>query len=72
MRYLCLIAILVTAMPARAQEGAAVYKAHCASCHDVPAERVPSTSALRAKSMPQILASLQTGPMKVVGDTLTP
>ena len=72
MRYVCLVAVLVMAVSARAQDGAAVYKAHCASCHDSGAVRVPPQSALRAMSIPQVLAALESGKMKTVGDTLTP
>ncbi|MGH9739203.1 MAG: PQQ-binding-like beta-propeller repeat protein [Candidatus Acidiferrales bacterium] len=72
MRYACLVAVLLAAVSARAQDGAAVYKAHCASCHDSGAERVPPKSALKAMSIPQVLAALETGVMKTVGDTLTP
>ncbi|MGA9883191.1 MAG: PQQ-binding-like beta-propeller repeat protein [Candidatus Acidiferrales bacterium] len=72
MRYACLLAVLLTSVSARAQDGAAVYKAHCASCHDSGAARVPPKSALKAMSIPQVLAALENGPMKTVGDTLTP
>jgi polyvinyl alcohol dehydrogenase (cytochrome) len=72
MRYVCLLAVLLAAVAVRAQDGAAVYKAHCASCHDSGAERVPPQSALKAMGIPQMLAALESGPMKTVGDTLTP
>lgn len=54
-----------------AQDGATVYNAHCATCHDSAAERVPPQSALRAMSVPRMLAALESGVMKTVGDTLT-
>ncbi|MGH9402825.1 MAG: c-type cytochrome [Terriglobia bacterium] len=59
-------------MAAQAQNGAEIYKAHCASCHDSGVARAPSESALRAINLIQVLGSLQTGVMKTVGDTLTP
>jgi polyvinyl alcohol dehydrogenase (cytochrome) len=71
-RYLCLLAWLLAAVSARAQDGAAVYKAHCATCHDSAAARVPPESALKAMSVPALLAALESGPMKTIGDTLTP
>jgi polyvinyl alcohol dehydrogenase (cytochrome) len=71
MRYLGLFFVLLAALVARAQDGAAVYKSHCASCHDAPTERVPSADALRAMSLPQVLGALQNGPMKTIGDSLT-
>jgi outer membrane protein assembly factor BamB len=72
MRYVCLVAVLLLAASVRAQDGVAVYKAHCASCHDSGAVRVPPKSALSAISIPQMLAALESGPMKTVGDMLTP
>jgi len=72
MRYVSLFAVLLVAISARAQNGAAVYKAHCASCHNSAATRVPPESALRSMSFPQVLAALESGVMKTVGDSLTP
>ncbi|MGH9689145.1 MAG: PQQ-binding-like beta-propeller repeat protein [Candidatus Acidiferrales bacterium] len=72
MRYVCLVTILLAATSAYAQNGAEVYKAHCASCHNSGAPRVPPESALRAMSPIRVLAALETGVMKTVGDTLTP
>ncbi len=34
MRYVCLLALILPALSA--QDGAAIYKERCASCHDVP------------------------------------
>jgi hypothetical protein len=42
-----------------AQDGAEVYKAHCAGCHDAPTGRVPSITALRAISFPVMLQTLE-------------
>ena len=63
MRYVCLLALLLPALSS-AQDGAAIYKERCASCHDNPAERVPSLSAIKAMSGEAIYAALTTGPMK--------
>lgn len=57
---------------ANAQDGQAVYKDHCASCHNSAAPRVPTESTLRSMNLMRVLAALQTGVMKTVGDTLTP
>ncbi len=54
-----------------AQDGAAIYKQHCAGCHDAPGTRVPPLSALRAMDAPSILRSLETGLMKTQGAALT-
>src|SRR5580704_9447516 len=63
MRYVCLLALLLPALSS-AQDGAAIYKERCASCHDTPAERVPSLTAIKAMSGEAIYAALTTGPMK--------
>jgi polyvinyl alcohol dehydrogenase (cytochrome) len=54
-----------------AQDGAAIYKAHCATCHDSPTGRVPPASALKAMSFPVILGALETGSMKTQGAELS-
>jgi len=54
-----------------AQDGAALYKQHCAACHEAPAGRVPPVSALRAMSTALILRALETGTMKTQGDGLS-
>jgi len=71
MRYVCVF-ILLVGIAAEAQNGEAVYKDHCASCHNSAAPRVPPESALRVMNLMQVLGALQTGAMKTVGDTLTP
>lgn len=72
MRYACLFTIFLAASTAMAQNGADVYKKHCASCHDSGVARALSENALRAMSLTRVLAALETGAMKSVGDTLTP
>jgi polyvinyl alcohol dehydrogenase (cytochrome) len=63
MRYTCLFALIWPALSS-AQDGAAIYKERCASCHDTPAERVPSITAIKAMSGEAIYAALSTGSMK--------
>ncbi len=72
MRYVCVFTLLLAGIAAQAQDGATVYKEHCASCHNSATPRVPSESALHGMQLTQILAALQTGVMKPVGDKLTP
>ena len=72
MRLVCVFTVLLMGIAAQAQDGGMVYKEHCASCHKAAAPRVPPESALRAMKLMQVLAALQTGVMKTVGDTLTP
>ena len=69
---MCVFIVLLVGLAGHAQNGEAVYKEHCASCHNSAAPRVPQESALRAMNLMQVLAALQTGMMKTVGDTLTP
>lgn len=72
MRYVFFSLVLLVATAARAQNGAEVYKTHCASCHSSGAARVPLEDALRSMKLTHVLAALETGVMKSVGDTLTP
>jgi polyvinyl alcohol dehydrogenase (cytochrome) len=62
--------LLVTAT-AFGQDGAAIYKARCAGCHDAPVGRVPPASALRTMSAATILQALESGPMKAQAAGLT-
>jgi polyvinyl alcohol dehydrogenase (cytochrome) len=54
---------LCAAAPARAQDGAALYKEHCASCHDAGADRAPRLDLLRAMPPQRILDALEFGSM---------
>src|SRR6185437_7112363 len=72
MRYVCVSALLLVAVAANAQNGETVYNERCASCHNSATPRVPPESALRSMNLMRVLAALQTGVMKTVGDTLTP
>jgi polyvinyl alcohol dehydrogenase (cytochrome) len=46
-----------------AQDGAALFKENCASCHEGGLDRAPSREALRAMPPERILAAMETGPM---------
>jgi polyvinyl alcohol dehydrogenase (cytochrome) len=63
--------VLTLSLPATAQDGAAVYKRHCASCHDNPAVRAPARDALGALSAARVTESLETGVMRVQGEALS-
>ena len=56
--------ILAFCCSAVAQDGAAIYKQHCAACHDAPKGRIPSLQALREMSDTAILRALKTGTMR--------
>jgi len=52
--------------------GTAIYKSHCATCHDNSAvTRAPAIDVLRGMSAENILRSLESGTMKQQGSSLT-
>jgi polyvinyl alcohol dehydrogenase (cytochrome) len=55
--------LLWPALSVSAEDGAAIYQRNCAPCHDRGADRAPSREALRAMSLEQVLAALESGPM---------
>jgi polyvinyl alcohol dehydrogenase (cytochrome) len=62
MRYVCLFVLTLSAI--HAQDGAAIYKERCASCHDAPQARVPALGAIKAMSGEAIYLALTSGVMK--------
>ncbi len=69
MRYVCLFALMASALPA--QDGAGIYKQRCASCHDNPGPRVPALSAIKEKSGEAIYRALTSGTMKTQAQGLS-
>ncbi|MFZ0592404.1 MAG: PQQ-binding-like beta-propeller repeat protein [Bryobacteraceae bacterium] len=59
-----LLFLVLSAATVFAQDGAAIYKARCAGCHDTPSGRIPPFSAIRTMAPAKILESLENGPMK--------
>jgi polyvinyl alcohol dehydrogenase (cytochrome) len=59
------------ACPAFAQDGAALYQARCAMCHDSPTGRTPAVSILRDMSSAAILRALESGAMRVEAQGLS-
>src|SRR5215471_9799794 len=60
---------------AQAQDGAALYQRHCASCHEASAQtHAPSRDALRQLSPERIVDALENiaGPMSSMGLARTP
>jgi polyvinyl alcohol dehydrogenase (cytochrome) len=51
------------AAPATAQDGGALYKEHCASCHNGSVDRAPGLDVLRAMTPQRILEVLEFGSM---------
>ena len=58
-----LAAILIAAVSASAQDGAAAYAQNCAACHDAGVDRAPSREALQAMTAERVLAALESGAM---------
>jgi polyvinyl alcohol dehydrogenase (cytochrome) len=69
MRYVCLFALILPVLPA--QDGAAIYKERCASCHDSPKARVPTLAAIKAMSGEAIYRALRGGVMKTQAEGLS-
>jgi polyvinyl alcohol dehydrogenase (cytochrome) len=69
MRRLLLLAICPAALVA--QDGAAIYKARCAGCHDHPVGRMPEIGALRTMTSVAIRNALEIGVMKAQGATMS-
>ncbi|HEY1242917.1 MAG TPA: PQQ-binding-like beta-propeller repeat protein, partial [Bryobacteraceae bacterium] len=58
-----LVLFVFIAALASAQDGSALYKQNCATCHDGGMDRAPSRDALKAMSADRVLAAMETGPM---------
>jgi polyvinyl alcohol dehydrogenase (cytochrome) len=66
------IALALLAGRAAAQDGAALYADRCASCHERGAvARAPAREVIAALTPERIVASLESGVMRVQGETLT-
>lgn len=72
LRIVCVSAALCLAVPAMAQDGAALYGAHCSQCHDGGIVRAPSRRVLSEMTPERIVASLETGSMRTQGAARTP
>jgi|SRR5271170_2067834 len=75
MRYVCRFAVFLPLLSGQAllsaQDGAAIYKDRCASCHDMPQARVPSLAAIKTMSPEAIYTTLTNGLMKSRADGLS-
>ena len=63
MRYAYLLILTMNGLM-EAQDGAALYRERCASCHDSPEGRIPSIGAIRQMTGEAIYAALTNGAMK--------
>src|SRR5689334_11724238 len=59
-----LAVILAAAGLSQAQDGAALYKERCASCHDAPPARTPSLAAIRLMTAEAVYGAMTNGAMK--------
>jgi polyvinyl alcohol dehydrogenase (cytochrome) len=67
------VSLFLVACAALAQDGAALFEKHCASCHRPNSTtRAPLRDVLARVPRPAILAALETGSMKTQGAALTP
>jgi len=74
MRHLCLSAVITLILFTQfvsAQDGAAIYKERCASCHDASEARVPSLGSIKAMSGPAIYGTLTSGAMRTQAQGLS-
>ncbi len=63
---------ILAAAPAVAQDGAALYTQRCASCHEGgQVARAPARDVIAALAPDRIVGALETGTMRVQGETLT-
>src|SRR4029079_7218851 len=67
-----LVAILVAAPEARAQDGAVLYATYCSVCHDGGVVRAPQRRTLGELTPERIVAALEGGAMRVQGAGRTP
>jgi polyvinyl alcohol dehydrogenase (cytochrome) len=70
MRYAGLL-IVTLAGVVQAQDGEALYKERCASCHESPTGRVPSMTAIKQMSANAVYAALTNGAMKTQASGLS-
>jgi polyvinyl alcohol dehydrogenase (cytochrome) len=68
---LCLVPAVAAAQPA-APQGAAVYKQHCASCHEGTIPRMPNREALRQMAPEHVESELASFSMRRQGGALSP
>src|SRR6185369_4443553 len=68
---LVLIILVLFTQVLSAQDGAAIYKERCASCHDAPEGRVPSITAIKAMTGEAIYLALTNGVMKTQAQGLS-
>jgi len=73
LKYLCTVALLALCpLIAVAQDGATLYQAYCAACHDDPVdEKIPPVAVLRSLDANTIADALGVGKMRLQGQALS-
>jgi polyvinyl alcohol dehydrogenase (cytochrome) len=66
-----LVALVAPAAAFGQPNGEAIYKVHCAACHDNPSTRAPARETLKLKSRTAVLASMVSGSMAALAKELT-
>src|SRR3954469_7577164 len=54
-----------------AQDAAALYREHCAGCHDAGVDRAPARDALQTMSAERVLTALESGAMLSMGSRMS-
>src|SRR6266576_2305991 len=67
----CTLAIAFASCAQAAPDGEMIFLTKCATCHVATSDHVPSREALSRTSRATILASLESGRMRIQGDGLT-
>jgi polyvinyl alcohol dehydrogenase (cytochrome) len=57
------LALLLSTVPAAAQDGAALYRRDCTGCHDMGVDRAPARDVLQTMTAERVLNALENGPM---------
>lgn len=63
--------LLVCTSTALSQEGALLYRKHCAQCHDSAQAHAPAFASLRAMSAASLLRAMETGTMREPAKAMT-
>ena len=66
-----LLALIPSVAHAQSDDGAALYKRQCATCHDAGVNRAPLLDALRVMPAARVLASMETGTMVTMANNRT-
>ncbi|HUK34828.1 MAG TPA: PQQ-binding-like beta-propeller repeat protein, partial [Vicinamibacterales bacterium] len=63
MKHFLFASLLLASTHALAQDGQALYRRDCASCHDMGVDRAPSRETLQTMTAERVLTAMESGPM---------